>query len=175
MKFHLVLLCFLNLGFRTHLAAQQFPDVSLENLSGELTEFPAAVEGTYTLVGIGSSKRAEEELRTWQEPVYNKFIAKTGFMDDLYEVEVVFIPVFTGAMKATKNKVIKTLREENHPLVGDHLWIYSGDWKVFESLGLEDKGTPLFLLLDPQGRAVWKKEGAFRQEYFTEIEEILTQ
>ncbi|MEM9051257.1 MAG: hypothetical protein AAGC47_04305, partial [Bacteroidota bacterium] len=107
--------------------------------------------------------------------IYNKFIAKTGLMDKMYDVEICFLPLFTGAMKVTKNKVIQKLKENNEKLVLDHVYVYIGDKKPLQTLGADDKKKPYFYLLDPSGKIVWKGSGSFRQSYFDEMEEILSQ
>lgn len=153
-----------------------FPTIETEKLDGSRVSFPESVSGNFALIGIGMSKKAEEELRTWQTPVYNKFIAKTGLMDDMFNVEIAFMPVFTGASKVARNKVVKKLQENNESLVYDHLYIYSGSADPFrDDLGIDDKKDPHFLLLNADSKVVWTAKGKFKTGYFGEIEELLTQ
>lgn len=152
-----------------------FPKIETEKLDGSTVSFPESVSGNFALIGVGMSKKAEEELRTWQTPVYNKFIAKTGLMDDMYNVHIAFMPIFTGASKVAKNKVVKKLQENNESLVYDHLYVYSGSADLFRDLGIDDKKEPYFLLLNANSEVVWMAKGKFRRAYFGEIEEILTQ
>ncbi len=151
----------------------KFPTVSTEMISGREVTFPDAFAGKYALVGIGTSKKAEKELRTWQVPVYNKFVLKTGLMDAMYQVEIAFLPLFTGAAQVAKNQVIKDLKATNEALVLDHLYIYSGNRAPFTEIGVEDKTEPYFLLIDAEGRIIWRAEGAFKQAYLDQVEEIL--
>jgi len=155
--------------------AQKFLSVETEKLSGETVRLPDSFQGHYALIGVGTSKKAEDELKTWQVPVYNKFVAKTGLMDEMYDVEVCFLPLFTGVSKAAKNKVVKKLKENNESVVYDNLYIYSGSRDPFKEFGIDDKSTPYFFLLDKSGRVIWEAEGRFRQAYFDEIEGFLTQ
>jgi len=157
------------------LFSQTFPSVETEKLDGKSVKIPDAFNGHFSFIGVGTSKKAEDELITWQIPVYNKFIAKTGLMDDMFDVKVCFLPLFTGVAKAAKNKVVKKLQENNESVVYDHLYIYSGPREPFEEFGIENKSTPYFYLLDKNGKVVWEAQGKFRQSYFGEIEEILTQ
>lgn len=154
---------------------EQFPSVGTEMVSGKQVQFPEELENKYAFVGIGTSKKAEEALRTWQTPIYNKFIAKQGLMDDLYDVQVCFLPLFTGASKAAKPKVMKKLRENNEAVVIDNLYVYSGDRAPFKDFGVTQRDEPYFMLLDAEGVVVWWAKGKFRQSYFDEIEDILTQ
>ena len=95
---------------------------------------PGQFKGRFVFIGVGGSKKAEDDLRSWQNPVYNKFIAKTGLMDNMYDVEVCFLPLFTGAAKASKNQVIKKLEQNNEKLVLDHVYVYSGKKNPLRSL-----------------------------------------
>src|SRR5690606_744479 len=117
----------------------------------------------YTLVGVGTSKKAEDDLRTWQTPVYNKFVAKTGLMDQMYEVNICFLPLFTGASKAAKGQVVKKLRENNQKLVLEHVMVYAGSREPFAEIDADDKDAPVFLLLDRSGKIKWAASGKFRQ------------
>lgn len=143
-------------------------------VSGKTIQLPESFSSEYVLVGVGTSKKAEEHLRTWQTPIYNKFIAKTGMMDDLYDVQVCFLPLFTGASKAAKPKVMKKLRENNESIVIDHVYAYSGERSTFKDFGLTERKEPYFFLLNQEGVVVWQAKGMFRQAYFDDIEEILT-
>ena len=154
---------------------EQFPKIETEMISGKTIELPSYFSGKFSLIGVGTSKKAEEALRTWQTPVYNKFIAKTGLMDDMYDVNVCFLPLFTGATQAAKGKVIKKLKENNETLVINNVYVYAGSRDPFKEIGIDDKSEPYFLLLDSTGKIVWYAEGGFRQKYFEEIESVLNQ
>lgn len=160
-----------------HLAFAQvgkgFPQIETETISGKVVKLPSEFSGTHSLIGIGTSKKAEQHLRTWQAPVYNKFVAKTGLMDEMYDVQIGFLPLFTGASRMAKDKVVKKLKENNEKLVLDHVYVYSGNREPFKSIGIEDKTEPYFLLLDAEGKILWYTAGKFRQKYLDEIEDIL--
>jgi len=156
-------------------AQESFPSVTTETIQGEMVTIPDAFEGSFSLIGVGTGKKAEDELRTWQVPVYNKFIAKTGLMDNMYDVKVCFLPLFTGAMKMARNQVVKKLEENNEQLILDHVYVYSGERDPFVNIGIDDKKRPYFFLLNAKGEVVWKGKGAFKQVYFDRMEEILSQ
>ncbi len=154
---------------------KQFPAVEVEDLKGGTFQLPTHFDSEFTLIGIGTSKKAEDDLKTWQTPVYNKFVAKTGLMDQMYDVDICFLPIFTGASQAAKGQVVKKLKENNESLVLDHVMIYAGSREPFEKLGADDKDAPAFVLINKQGKVVWTKRGQFRQKYLDEIEEIISQ
>jgi hypothetical protein len=153
---------------------KSFPSVELEDVYGKVIHSKDLFGKGYVLVGIGTSQKAEDELRTWQVPVYNKYIAKTGLMDQMYDMKVWFIPLFTGASQMSKPNVVKKLRENNEKLVIDNLLIYSGSREPFNTFGVDDKKEPYFLLLNAEGKVKWVGRGAFRQKYIDEIQEIIS-
>lgn len=152
-----------------------FPDVSTEKVTGEIVRVPAAFEGKFALIGVGTSKKAEAQLKTWQNPLYQKFVAKTGLMDDMFNVDLCFLPLFTGASQLAKGEIIKKLKENNEALVIDNVYVYTGSREPFKAIGVDDKSEPYFFLLDKSGTIVWTASGAFSQKYLDQIEEILTQ
>lgn len=175
MKNLILLLTVLLMGL--HSSAQlgmAFPPLSTEDLNGREVKLPKPTDATHTLIGMATTKKAEVALRTWQNPVYQKFIAKTGLMDQMFEVDVYFVPVFTGAAKAAKGNVVKKLKENNESLVADHLLIYAGDKAPFEELDMGDKKNPTFYLVDAKGKIVWEAEGNFKAKYLEEIEALLS-
>ncbi len=152
-----------------------FPSIEAEQVSGTVVHIPVDYAGKYTLIGLGTSNRSEEELRTWQVPVYNKFVAKTGLMDGMYDVNICFIPLFTGAAKMAKNKVVKKLEENNESLVMEHVYIYSGSRDPFREVGLGDKSEPEIVLINPSGKIVWITTGKFERDKLDEVESILSE
>lgn len=152
-----------------------FPSVETETVKGETIQLPDFFQGKYTLIGVGTSKKAEDDLRTWQAPVYNKFVRKSGLMDEMYDVSICFLPLFTGASKVAKDKVVKKLRQNNESLVIDHVYIYAGSREPFNNIGIGDKAEPYFLLVDENGKIVWSASGKFKRRHFDAIEEILDQ
>lgn len=151
-----------------------FPLLEAEDLQGREVNLPEAFEKEYALVGLARSKKAEEDLGSWQKPIYNKFVAKTGMMDAVFDVDVFFIPVFAGASKAAKGKVVKKLRENNEALVADHLLVYAGSSDPMDALKMSDKKVPYFYLTNAEGVVLWSASGRFRQKHMDEIENVLT-
>lgn len=173
MKYFLLLIFWVSSYFAYAQVGKAFPKIETERISGEKVNLPAAFSGNYTIVGIGMGRKAEEALRTWQTPIYNTFIAKTGFMDDMYAVDVFFLPVFTGASRAAKGKVVKKLKENNEALVIDHVYVYSGSREPFDAIGVRDKSEPYFLLINDKNQIVYVAKGSFKQFFLDEITDIL--
>src|SRR6187200_2022966 len=73
--------------------AQVIPPFTGETLENKQVTIPSDTKGKYTFLCFASGMKAQKDLETWLDPVYNKFIAKTGLMDEFYDVNVFFIPV----------------------------------------------------------------------------------
>ena len=61
-------------------AAQMIPSFSGETLENKQVTIPGDTKGKYAFLCFASSMKAQKDLESWMDPVYNKFIAKTGVM-----------------------------------------------------------------------------------------------
>ena len=152
----------------------QFPELKAETLDNKSITFPNDTKGKSTLICMAYSSDAEKDLRTWYEPTYDKFIAKTGLMDDVYDVNVYFIPMFTGvkAVGADKAKedMKKTVQEDLQP----HVVVYRGALEAYkETLKMDDKTKPYIYVLDTNGKIVFVTSGAYTEEKMDEIDEYI--
>ena len=55
------------------------------------------------------------------DPVYQKFIAKTGMMDDMYDVNVYFIPVLTGTNVSFATSMKNKFKENTQADLRQHV------------------------------------------------------
>src|SRR5215467_3076999 len=79
-----------------------FPSMTAETVDDKKVNLPQDTKGKYTLLGLAYSKKSEDELNTWLNPVYSTFIQKqTGMIQGFsYDVNVYFVPMFTGVNAA---------------------------------------------------------------------------
>ena len=154
--------------------AQKFPDLNGKTLEDKIITLPEDAIGKFTLVGLSYSKKAEEYLRTWFDPVFDKFILKVGMFDDTYDVNIYFIPMFSGAKKVSFDKAFKEVKQNTDKQLYSRVLFYKGEIKTYkETLVMTEKEMPYFFLLDPEGNVVASYKGKFNERYFDEIEEIL--
>lgn len=154
---------------------KQFPDLSGETLDAQFLTIPEDTRGKFTLVALASSEKAEEFLRGWYEPVYNHFIAKTGMFDDMFDVNVYFVPMFTGGQRIGKNKVMNSMKKESS---SDELFpyvlFYEGDLKMYQDeLQMTKEDLPYIFLIDPDGEIAYATSGYFKQSKMDAIDEII--
>ncbi|MCC5921425.1 MAG: hypothetical protein LAT68_13670 [Cyclobacteriaceae bacterium] len=154
-----------------------FPSISGEQVSGNELNIPEDTKGKFTLIGLAYSAKAEDDLKEWLNPIYQKFIyvpKKPQIFDLTYDVNVYFIPMFTGAKQAAAGKAKKKLEKDIDSKLHPHVLIYKGklnDYK--DKLSLEDKKKPYFFLLDETGRIVYSTDGRYSVHKRESIEEFL--
>lgn len=169
-------LVFLSLCFKFSFGqiGNEFPMLIGQKIDGQAVDLPESVAGKYTLMGMAWSKKAEPAFESWINPVYNKFIAKTGMMDDMYDVNIYFIPMFTGVKKGAMDDVMAKMKAKSSEEIFPYVLFYKGDLEPYEkSLKLDNKEFPYIFLVDPQGKIVWKEKGRYSEDKMLEIEEII--
>ena len=138
---------------------------------------PDETKGKYTLLGLAYSKEAEQDLITWYQPVYETFIFKDkggAFETESYDVNLHFIPMFTGINQAAHSKVLKEMKEGVDKTLWPYILLYKGELKLYkDQLAMPDKNLPYFYVLDKQGVVVYKTSGKYSDEKMAEIEKLL--
>jgi hypothetical protein len=172
MKFLSILLIFSSISFVTK--AQTLPEMSGETLDNKNLSLPKDLIGKYSLLCFASSQKSEGALMSWLDPVYQKFIAKTGMMDDLYDVNVYFIPILTGInvsfATSMKNKFKESAQEDLRPHV---LFCKEEGKDILASLNMKKSDVPHFLLLDKEGKIIYRTTGSYTEEKFDEIDNLI--
>lgn len=155
---------------------KNFPDMEAETAEDKKVKLPHDVKGKYTLLGLAYSKKSEDELNSWFQPVFEKFIQKTtGLMASFgYDVNVYFVPMFTGVNAAAtgtaKRKAIKNIDPQLLP----YILFYKGELKPYkEALDFEKKDIPYFFVLDSEGKIIHATSGKFSQKKMDEVEAVL--
>lgn len=157
----------------------KFPEIKGETVSDQKVNLPEDTGGKYTLVGMAFSKKSDDDLQSWFRPVYERFLQESGnaglFADFAYDVNVFFIPMFSGLKKAAagpaKRKALKKVDAGLH----DHILFYVGEIKSYrEALHLDEKDLPYFFVLDKQGKIVYATTGAYSVGKMEEVEEVLS-
>lgn len=159
---------------------KMFPTLTGETYAGKNISIPAETKGKFTLIGMAYSKGAEGDLKTWIDPIYNKFIIQRDTNNLLalnitnYDVNLYFIPVFTGLNQATAKASKKKIREETDKELLPHLIFYEGDFKTYkEQLGISNKDIPYFYVLDKTGKIIYMTSGKYTDEKMEAIEDLL--
>lgn len=180
MKRILLLCLFLVTATFNDLFAQKgevFPYLEGTTLIDKDIKLPEDTKGKFTLVGMAYSKKSEDDLKTWFNPVYNTFIHKSSsslFGDIGYDVNVFFIPMFTGVKQAAASAAEKQMKKKTDPQLLPHILFYKGDLKTYkESLDFEKKDVPYFFVLDKDGKIVYATSGSYTAKKMKEVEDLI--
>ena len=155
---------------------KSFPDMDAENVEDEAVSLPTDTNGKYTLLGLAYSKKSESDLNTWFSPVFGKFIQKNeGIFGGFgYDVNVYFIPMFTGVNATATGTAKKKAAKNIDPQLLPYILFYKGKLKPYkDALAFEKKDVPYFFVLDEKGKVVYATSGAYSESKMDEIEEAL--
>jgi hypothetical protein len=168
-----LMVCFVTAG-GTKVVGKQFPTLDGETLESKEIQIPADTKGKLTLVGMAYSKKAEATLNTWYTPMYDKFVLKRGIFDSQYDVNLYFVPMYTGVKKVAYESTMKDLRESNRKDLFPYILFYKGELEPYVSeLEMEEKNLPYFFLLDEEGNVVYATQGLYNESKMAKIEEVL--
>lgn len=180
-KIMLVLVvCLLSVAGVQAQVGQAFPVLKGETVEGKAMQLPASVKGKYTLLGLAFSNKSDKALQTWFEPVYTRFMSDRGnaglFADFAYDVNVYFVPMFTGANKVAAGPARKRMLKEVDTELHKHVLFYIGELEPYQNqLGLKDKDEPYFFVLDEEGKIVYATSGAYSEKKMDQVEDILSE
>lgn len=91
-----------------------------------------------------------------------------------YDVNVYFVPMFTGVNAAAtgtaKRKAIKNIDPQLLP----YILFYKGELKPYkDALDFEKKDIPYFFVLDAEGKILYATTGKFTEDKMEHIEDVL--
>ena len=179
MKYILILfsISFVNsLKAQNELIGKVFPSMEVETINDEKLKLPDSVNGKYTLLGLAYSKKAEDELSTWFQPIFHKFVDKPQglFKGFGHEVNVFFVPMFTGVNAAAAGIAKKKALKKMDPELFPYILFYKGQLKSYKAaLNFDSREIPYFFVLDAKGIILYATSGSFSNDKLDEIEGVL--
>jgi hypothetical protein len=151
-----------------------FPDMRAESLNDKTISLPTQTKGKCTIVCLSYSEEAETDLKTWYEPTYDKFIAKTGMMDAAYDIGLYFIPMFTDSKTSLLPMVRKRMKAEIQADIQPHILLYKGELEPYKTkLKMADKKKPYIFLLDKTGKIIYSTYGAYTEDKMDAIDDLI--
>ncbi|MFL5752198.1 MAG: hypothetical protein ACJ76F_02230 [Bacteroidia bacterium] len=158
---------------------QQFPSMTGETFDYKAISLPEQTKGKISIIGVCFSKGAEDDLKTWLNPLYNMFIVKKDTNDFFsaaanYDVHFYFIPMLNKVnqilAKTSKEKIRKDTDKEFWP----YLIFYTGSIKPYkEDLSIKDTDKPYFFVLDKSGKIVHVESGKYDEKKMSRIEDFI--
>jgi hypothetical protein len=153
-----------------------FPDMEAETVEDKKVKLPADTKGKYTLLGLAYSKKSEDDLNSWFQPVFEKYIQKTtGLMSGFgYDINVYFVPMFTGINAAATGTAKRKALKNIDPQLLPYVLFYKGELKPYkESLEFDKKDVPYLFVLDPTGKIVYATIGKYTEDKMDAIESVI--
>ncbi|HEX5170293.1 MAG TPA: hypothetical protein VFW11_14045 [Cyclobacteriaceae bacterium] len=174
--FFFLLLFACSLRGHTQVVGKLFPSMEAETVEDKKVKLPDNVKGKYTLLGLAYSKKSEDELNSWFQPVFQKFIQKNkGLFEGFgYDVNVYFVPMFTGVNAAATGTAKKKAMKDIDPNLLPYILFYKGELKTYkQALDFEKKDTPYFFVLDPDGKIIHATSGKYSTQKMDAVEEVI--
>ncbi len=154
--------------------AQEIPVIAGETINNKKINLPVDLKGKYSLLCFASSSKAETDLQSWLDPVYQKFIAKSGIMDDMYDVNVFFIPVLTGTNFTFAGSMKKKFKENTQEDLQSHVIFCNEEGKnILAALQMDKSDAPHIFLLNKECKVVYQTTGGYTEEKFDHIDDLL--
>ncbi len=163
-------------SIQAQVVGKMFPSMEAETVEDKKVILPEAAKGKYTLLGLAYSKKSEDELNSWFQPIFEKFIQKNKglFEGFAYDVNVYFVPMFTGVNAAATGTAKRKALKNVDPQLLPYILFYKGELKSYkEALDFEKKDIPYFFVLDTDGKIVYATSGKYSSKKLGEIEEVL--
>jgi hypothetical protein len=153
---------------------ETFPELQGETLEGNTLTLPGDVNDKITIVGMAYSKKSESTLKTWYTPMYDKFVLKRGIFDEMYDVNFLMVPMYTGAKKLAYEASINKMKESNRKDLYPYLLFYKGTIDPYvEHLKMGDKNQPYLFIFDEEGTILYHTKGLYSEKKMGEIEAVL--
>jgi hypothetical protein len=155
---------------KTGVIGTVFPEMICEDYNGKAVSIPVDTKGKYTLICCAFSTAAEPDLKTWINPIYNKFIGKVDVSKA--DVNLYFVPMFTGfnklASQTSKDKIKSKTDKEMWP----YLLFYDGGKTYKDELDFKKRDTPYFFVLDKAGKVIYTTSGKYDDNKMEKIIDI---
>lgn len=153
-----------------------FPELKGETPSGKHITLPKDAKGKHTILCLAYDKSANDLLTAWFEPAYLRFVMHHGLFAGDHDVNIWFVPMFTGMNKAAYGPVMKKVQKGEAPEVQDHILFFQGDIDLYvQELDMGDKSKPYVFLLNDAGQVIHTESGEFTDDKLEAIEEALPQ
>ncbi len=141
------------------------PKIEGESLSGHKAILPDLAKGKVTLVAMGFSYESRHPVETWTKRFRRDFGQNpaTAFFE---------VPVISGFARLAKLFIESGMRrgtaKEDHDKV---ITVFGGasDWK--ERMKVDDTDVAYLLLLDRDGKVLWRHSGPFEEKFWPELKD----
>jgi hypothetical protein len=151
-----------------------FPKLVGHDLEGKAVEMPIVGTKKFTVVGLCYKRTAEEDLKTWIQPMYDVFVAKpkgTDYFDvaSYFDCNYFFIPLISGFKKAAAD-----FKASTQPDLWKNIVDCDTDIKSIKGiLKPTDDNVPYFYVLDLNGKIIEIVSGKYTEDKMDKIQEAI--
>jgi len=152
----------------------QFPKLDGHSLEGTAVTIPLAKTEKFTIVGLCFKRSAEDDLKTWIQPMYDVFVAKANSSDfgdvaNYYDVNYFFIPLISGFKKAANDFKAATQKD-----LWKNVIDCDTDIKLLkEQLKPSNDDVPYFYVIDTKGKIIEIVSGKYSEAKMDKIQEAI--
>jgi hypothetical protein len=152
----------------------QFPSLNGHTLEGNAISLPLAKTAKFTIIGLCYKRSAEEDLKTWIQPMYDVFVAKPnagdfGDVANYFDVNYYFIPLISGFKKAANDFKSATQKD-----LWKNVIDCDTDIKLLkEQLKPTNDDVPYFYVLNEKGQIVEVVSGKYTEAKMDKIQEAI--
>ena len=178
----LIIVTLISVAFKPEesVIGKMMPVMECEDFNGKKIALPTDTKDKYTLLGIVFSKDAETDLKSWMNPIYNRFIVKPDnksadvfAVSDGFDINMYFIPMFNGlnqiTSKQSKEKIKSSTDKEWYP----YILFYDSNRSLKNELNIDKKDIPYFFVLDKTGKIVYATSGKYDSKKLEKIVDII--
>ena len=167
----------LSLALSTNFFSQikvQFPSLTGHTREGNAMSIPIADTKKFTIVGLCYKRLAEEDLKTWIQPMYDVFVGKpqgTDYFDvaSYFDVNYYFIPLISGFKKAANDFKAATQKD-----LWKNVIDCDTDIKLLKTqMNPADDNVPYFYVIDTSGKIVEVVSGKYTEAKMDKIQEAI--
>jgi hypothetical protein len=151
-----------------------FPLLKGHTLEGSAISLPLAKTDKFTIIGLCYKRSAEEDLKTWIQPMYDVFVAKPnagdfGDVANYFDVNYYFIPLISGFKKAAND-----FKEATQKDLWKNVIDCDTDVKLLkEQLKPTNDDLPYFYVLNEKGQIVEVISGKYTEAKMDKIQETI--
>lgn len=151
-----------------------FPSLQGHTLEGGAISLPLAKTEKFTIIGLCYKRSAEEDLKTWIQPMYDVFVAKPnagdfGDVANYFDVNYYFIPLISGFKKAAND-----FKEATQKDLWKNVIDCDTDIKLLkEQLKPTNDDVPYFYVLNEKGQIVEVVSGKYTEAKMDKIQEAI--
>ncbi len=137
-----------------------FPTVEAANLEGKKFTLPKDFEGERNIVTIAFQREQQNDIDTWT-PLIKQLTDKKGAALHYYELPTIgkFAGMFRGMINGGMRKGIPDVNARNATIT-----LYLDKATFRKELKLSDEKRIYVLVVDRQGKVLWRNEGTFSKE-----------